>query len=920
MYKISILALLTLFGAFRSAAALHKLSGNLKDSTGAPVAGASVSLLDPADSTLSVFAISDDAGRFFMPHVKDGDFLLQVAMMGYYTEYLRVSAGPLPEIHLGDILLKTNEMGTMLNEVVITGERVPLRVKGDTLEYDAGSYKVKPNAVVEDLLRKLPGIQVDQQGNIRAMGKNVNKILVDGKEFFGDDPKMATKNLPADAVEKVQAFEKKSDGSLFSGIDDGAREQTLNLILKDGKKTGYFGELYGGLGLPEQYDASAKAFQFRPGSQLAVLGMLNNVNKFGFTFQDYVNFNGGLSSMMREGSNLSIRAEDATFDFGQGQPEGKTTSGAVGMNYMIEPWEKCRLTLNYMGNGADKLLDRYVSGKNYTPQGYFVQEDRSASNDRKWNHRMKAYWRVERGSADLFIGNVYGLLGNGSTVSSSRSAAYSTGQLENSLDHRSDGKNGAGEGGGEWGWIRKRSGKWPMTQISLQGAYRRNQQNNQWHNLASYPNRGTEVVDEQFQDNDLWNVSGSAKATTVRSLGNGFFLAPFLKGMLDREANHRAQGPLANGHMAIDSLSPTSGRSVFQLLAGLELKRNKKNAQWSIGLSGDRLWLRPWFHDRATGQRAYHYLLPSAFWQKDIKTSSRLGMRYVTSVNAPGALQLQPATDYYNPLLRAKGNPALKPAYAHNLNLSYNSFQQFSMTTFFVMLDANYTLDNINWSRNIGPDLSQDLQTVNTAYAGRLRASAQYGRPVRKLGLHMDLGLIESWDKTISPVNGVDNISETWAHKAVLDLNNLDNNVWDLRLGASLQLSDSRFSLNRELNNTYLNYTGTGSVAYQLGTRWRFSMSCNVTRYTASSFDKPITVPLLGAEICRYFFADQRAALAIKAFDLLDKNQVVQRTGQLNAILEQRSNTIGRYGLLSFTYKLNKVGGKNLPPVNEIRM
>src|SRR5690606_2593335 len=199
----------------------------------------------------------------------------------------------------GRILLYPNE-AAMLNEVVITGERVPIRINGDTLEYNAGSFKVKPNAVVEDLLRKLPGVQVDKEGNIKSMGKDVTKVLVDGKEFFGDDPKIATKNLPADAIEKVQSFQKRSEESLFSEIDDGQREQTLNLVLREGKKTGYFGEALGAGGVPGRYEGSLKAFKFRSKTQLAALGMLNNINKFGFSLQDYLSFSGGINNLDRK--------------------------------------------------------------------------------------------------------------------------------------------------------------------------------------------------------------------------------------------------------------------------------------------------------------------------------------------------------------------------------------------------------------------------------------------------------------------------------------------------------------------------------------------------------------------------------------------------------------------------------------------
>ncbi len=224
--------------AFVARAGFYQVSGKISDSMGEPLNGASIALLNTEDSTLATFAISNK-GEFVIRDVQAGSYILQASMMGYYTEYRYVEV-PLPGQDMLYLRLKNNERTTLMNEVVISGERIPIRIKGDTLEYNAGSYKVKPNAVVEDLLRKLPGVQVDKEGNIKSMGKDVTRVLVDGKEFFGDDPKVATKNLPADAVDKVQAFERQSDQSFFSGIDDGDREQTLNLLLKPDKKDRVF--------------------------------------------------------------------------------------------------------------------------------------------------------------------------------------------------------------------------------------------------------------------------------------------------------------------------------------------------------------------------------------------------------------------------------------------------------------------------------------------------------------------------------------------------------------------------------------------------------------------------------------------------------------------------------------------------------
>lgn len=317
--KIILLIVLWIMSKSIVSAGQYNLRGRVTDSLQVALSGVSVALLDPRDSTLVGFSITNEQGIYTLTAIREGSYLMQMALMGYYTYYTTLEVNETIEKDLGLQVLSLNGRGTELDAVIVSGEKIPIRLKGDTLEYNAGSFKVKPDAVVEDLLKKMPGMQVDKNGNIQSMGKTVTKVLVDGKEFFGDDPKVATKNLPADAVDKIQSFEKKSDASLFSGIDDGAREQTLNLVLKDGKKTGYFGEAKAGGGIPGKYEGLLKAFKFRQKSQLATMGMFNNINKFGFSFEDYFNFNGGLSALA--GGEIRLDSDEMPVDLGSRFPE-----------------------------------------------------------------------------------------------------------------------------------------------------------------------------------------------------------------------------------------------------------------------------------------------------------------------------------------------------------------------------------------------------------------------------------------------------------------------------------------------------------------------------------------------------------------------------------------------------------------------
>jgi hypothetical protein len=451
--------------AFTTLAGTKTIKGRITDSTGQPLPGASIALLNGNDSTMATFGISNVDGIFTIEDAREGNYLLQVAMMGYYTAYQKITV-PLPADQALNVVLETNPIDpTTMKEVVISGERVPIKIKGDTVEYNAGSFKVKPNAVVEDLLRKLPGVEVDKEGNIKSNGKTVSKVLVDGKEFFGDDPKVATKNLPAEAVDKVQSFEKGSDRSAFTGIDDGQRDQTLNLVLKDGMKTGYFGDATGGIGTRERFEAGIKAFQFRKKSQIAALGMVNNINKFGFTFQDYLSFSGGLSNMLRGGGSINFD-DDAPVDFGQ-QVTGNVSSGSAAFNYTIEPRANNRFNISYMGNGARKNLSETSFNRNFLPGGNFESNSERESRNENMAHRLSAKWLNEIDSFHQVTMNAYAKFKNSDTREQQQSAAYNEAMIQlNQLDNNNNNDARSLGLGGSLEFVKKLRSKWKLIQAS----------------------------------------------------------------------------------------------------------------------------------------------------------------------------------------------------------------------------------------------------------------------------------------------------------------------------------------------------------------------------------------------------------------------------------------------------------------------
>ncbi len=261
--------------------AQHSLSGKVTDEKNNPLSSATVALMHPTDSTLLSFGITDAEGNYQIQNIKTGDYLMQFSYVGMETAYDEITVPNKDGEYLGNKILNPSYM----DEVVVEAELIPIKFKSDTLEFDTKAFQTRPGASVEELLEKLPGVEVDESGNIKAKGEDVVKVLVDGKEFFDKDPKVATKNLPAEALDKVQVFDRKTDEAAFTGIDDGVRERTINLLLDEDHKKGYFGNITAGIGTDERFTAEGRLYRFSKKTQTAILGLYNNINEFGFTYK-----------------------------------------------------------------------------------------------------------------------------------------------------------------------------------------------------------------------------------------------------------------------------------------------------------------------------------------------------------------------------------------------------------------------------------------------------------------------------------------------------------------------------------------------------------------------------------------------------------------------------------------------------------
>ncbi len=899
---ISFIAAIVVVGQLQ--AQPNDLRGMLTEPDGKPIAGAAVSLLYPADSTLAYFGVSNTGGRFEIRSAAAGSYVLQVAGMGYRTHYAAVQLPLASGNDLGTIRLQA--VSQQLKEVEVKSERIPLLLKGDTVEYSAGAFKTKPDAVVEDLLKKLPGVEVDGAGNIKAMGKDVHKVLVDGKEFFGDDPKMATRNLPADAVNKVQVFDKKSDQSLFTGIDDGERNQTLNLQLKDDRRKGIFGDAEAGGGTDERYKLGAHLYKFNQKQQLAVLGMMNNINRFGFTLQDYLAFKGGMRGLADGGGGVRLALNDnLPVDFGQ-PVTGLITSGAGGINYSAEPRKGNRFTVSYLGNGATKQLTEQTLTRNFTDKGAFTRDDEVHEHSTNSAHRMNVSWRNDLDSSKQILLNGGVERTGTSTRRELSSASRMEGLVENSLRSEVEDEGTGLSGNLNVSYLKRSKGAWPVWKLSAGGAIEQSSTTTQWDNSTDFPVAGITVIDRQYQDNDSRRLSYDAGTSIVRRLAGGYYLEPGIRAGSDVDAINRRQGLLPAGEQAIDSLSPDFSRVYQWGRPGLSFRHNTEKIQYNLSIDGELGVLRSGLAGKPEEERHYSYLLPSAFWQYAYRQGSQVNLYYRTSVEAPSAARMLPVTDYTNPVQRTAGNPGLSPEYRHEFRAGWLRFDQFSFTSLMASIGGTYTHNKIGWSRTVAPDLSQDITFINVPDDYRVNARLEYNMPLRKLGISLSVALAEQFTQSISLIDGTPNDNTGYRHSLRLSGSNRKKDKWDLSAGGSIDITTARFSVQSSMNTQLYHYSGFGEIGYRPSAHFYLSLSATIDQYVSASLGGTVTVPLVNATAAYYFLPAKRGVLSLDAFDLLNRNTGLQRLSEGNYLVERRSDIIRQYFLLSFKYRLSR--------------
>ncbi|HEX2970028.1 MAG TPA: outer membrane beta-barrel protein [Bacteroidales bacterium] len=885
---------------------VSNLKGEIINENAQPLSSAAAVLLNPADSTLLYFSISGNDGQFEIRNIKKGTYLLQVSLLGHETVYRSVEVPNVSGENIGSVVLVSKIFG--INEVTVTGERIPLKIKKDTIEYDAGAYKLKPDAVAEDLVRKLPGIEVDRAGNIKALGEDVNNILVDGKEFFGNDPKVATRNLPADAIEKIQLYDKPTDESKFTGIDDGERNQTMNLILQDKKRRGIFGDISAGAGTDERAQAGAKMYRFTGKSQLALVSMYNNINQLGFSMRDYINFSGGMSAFSSGDGHIMIGGENS-FPVNFGQPVyGTGSNGAAGFNFSFSKNDNDRFFMSYLGNGSKRSLSEATTQKNYTPSGSFLVKGQQAETKTDTSQRINFGIRNLIGEKQNIIINGGFSLNSATDEISSLSSSLLGNTPVNALERKSGENVSRLSGNIDASYLLRINGSKTILKISGKTNLTGSNSSTRFYNKTEYFSPSSLESGNQFYDISTSGGTYSGNISLTQKITRQSFIdLSFGLNYSDEQLN-RNQGDIENGLISDTSLSPEFNKTDISFRPGLKWKLVTSKTSLTVSLLSITGEYNSFLNNDDGLTKKYSFISPGASIEYNYRSGRRLMFNYSALANTPAAMQLLPVVNNLNPLSLIYGNRDLKPEYIHNSRLTWWLFDQFSFTTLLTSINLRYAKDKTGYSRTIGEDLRQVISLVNVKSDIATSGTIDFTTPVRPLGITLNLVIDESLDRGLDYINNVENVNNSLTQRFSLTISNRKKERWDIETGTALTLVNSKYSVQKSLNDSYLDIAWFTEARYNPCKSLSIMSSADITKYSSGSFNESRLIPLVNTEISYNFLKNKRGILTLSGVDLLNRNTGIIRLSELNTLTERRSAILGRYIILSFKYRLNKLG------------
>lgn len=912
-----------------------ELSGRVTDTEGQLLAMATLLVLDPVDTTLITYGMTNEKGEFRIPRVPRGRQLVKVTYVGFMPLLLEADPGDEARLDMGSITLEA--IAQDLFEVVVREAKAPMSIRGDTIEYDASKFKVPPGATVEDLLRRLPGMEVNPDGSILSGGQEVRRVTVDGRRFFGDDPRNATKNLPAAGISKVQVYSNETEEQKLTGVRSTAPEKSMNLELKDDFKKGGFGKVIAGGGTMDRAELKGNYNRFSPDEQFSLIGIGNNTGRNGMGWDDYQDFRGSEAMNWSDEADFGFSSGVYSVSFGpdtedifqrgsffSGRQNGLPRNGSAGVNYSRFS-DRTEFNAVYFFNHGSLFSEAASTRDNFLPTSSFFNREQTRGD--QFQNAHQAIFRLEH-EIDTF----QTLILNGNA-----SLAY--------RDVRNSGNNAFFTGEDRLTTATEFRNSQRQDDLGLNGSvlYRRSYHNEGRRSAASlsYGHNQAQQLGEQisesgfynpmglpdslaalWQDTDTRNRRGQVRANLlhVEPLSQRFFIQTFYNFSSRRDHSDRDVADLENGSRTDnDFLSRyyVNRMDLHRLGSGLRYSHRGINA--TLGMAGQRYLLDGELQSGPTAgidtaiTRRFDNLLPNLNINASLIKNQYLSLNYAVNAREPSIRNLQPIVDNSNPLFIREGNPDLIPQIDHAINGYFYKSSPLRFTS--LNINAGYVLSEQQFVQDQTVDslLVTTSRTINYRGGRRLFTGANYSFPVVKNRWTINLGYNFNLQRQYALVNAVENETRNMGHGANLRMNLTPSEFFVASLSARIDVQDIRYSLQSSQDQLIFNQ----NYSLNLSTRllWSVYLHTNFSydRFRNDRFGFDQDLPVLLASLSRVFPPADRWEARLSVYDIFNRNRGISQFASGNVVSESRSLALTRYAMFSLTYNLRGVSTKLKP-------
>ena len=905
-----------------------KLIGTIKDAKdNSALVGAYVSLALARDTSRFSGTQTDANGSFEFDYLSKGTYMIKVSYIGYehLVRYLKMDS---TNKNIGT--LKINQQADSLRTVTVEAKAIHIEQKNDTTEYNAATYKTNPDATAEDLLNKMPGIS-SSNGTVTAHGETVQKVLVDGKEFFGDDATTALKNLPAEVIDKVQVFDRLNDQSAFTGFDDGNSVKTINITTKKGRNNGVFGKLYAGYGYMDEsrYTAGGNINWFDGNRRLSLIGMTNNVNVQNFSSQDLLGVQGGRGGRGGGGGGSNFLV---------GQQGGISTTTSLGLNY-IDVWgkkQKVKVAASYFFNQTDNTTITALSRQYYiSNQASSLYNENDSSRSLNRNHRInvRIEYSIDSNNTLVFSPKLvyqqntqyYDLAGqtqlDGKELSHTASNQYSY--------------NSGYQISGDILFQHKFPQKYKTFSVDIGTTINNKQGNGSQYSYSYYDTTNSTVPlnQQHLSYSHSYTINANVAFTDPMS-DNSMLQLNYTPSMTWNKSDQETDtlNHADNKYSLLDTiLSDKYSNTYFVQKAGLSYRYRTANINASIGVNGQDAMLSGTniFPFQYRTSLTFLSVLPNAMFNYKFSNKTTLRILYKTSTSPPSLSQLQSVINNSNPLLLSTGNPGLDQSYNNSLNIRYGFAHGPKGQSLFAFANVSNTMNYVANSTIIA---SQDTMIDNTVLLHRgsqftlpvnvngywsANTFITYGVAINKMKCNLSINTGFNYSRTPGMINERLSLANSYIPTGGIVISSNISEKIDFTISYTGTYNVIRNTIQTSANNNYFGHTANAKLNWLPWKGLVFNTSLLNSYYTGTqNFTQNIFIWNLA--LGYKFFKNKSLDIRASVNDVLNQNSGLSRTASQTYVEDDRTRVLGRYVLLTVTWTLRyfKSGAPPAEPEN----